>query len=331
MGKHDKRLKMAETMDKQAEGKLAPRLTNTAKRLAQARHAEREGAHLKRASELIRAYVKAAEEGRLTKEIASATLTKDTFMRAMSLVSKPVSNGFHTYHVDTSNYYYVSGIELALRMLMVNTPEQEARAVERMRELEIRRAVDAVRNCNIPGFFPTPTAVIDKMLGLVGLQDGLVILEPSAGLGDIIHQVKLRIDCTIDAYEVNSSLCNILKLKGYHATQRDFLTVEPTAEYDLVLMNPPFEKKGGVKHVLHAYKFLKPGGALVAVVPPNQADEIGESLEIQSRDDVPPRAFANADAFRQTGVNVCIIAIEKEEVKEPIASANFVEDDFFLI
>ena len=216
---------------------------------------------------------------------------------------------------------------------MVSTPEQEARGAERMRELELRRAVDAVRNCDIPGFFPTPTTVIDRMLGLVNLRDDLVILEPSAGLGDIIHQVKLRYNCTIDAYETNSSLCNILKLKGYHATQQDFLTVEPTAKYDLVLMNPPFERKGGVKHVLHAYKFLKPGGGLVAVVPPNQADEIGESLDIKKGSEIPPRAFANADAFRQTGVNVCIIVIEKVEAKEPTITARFAapdEDEFCL-
>lgn len=327
MGKYDKWLKMAETMDKQAEGKLAPRLTNTAKRLAQARHAEREGAHLKRASELIRAYVKAAEEGRLTKEITNATLTKDIFMRATALVSKQVPNGFHSYSVDTNNYNYTSGVELALRMLMINSPEQEARGEERRREIELRRAIDALRNCDIPGFFPTPKPVIDQMLEIVSLEDGMLILEPSAGLGDIIHQVKLRCNCTIDAYEVNHSLCNILKMKGYHAEQQDFLTVKPQPKYELVLMNPPFERKGGVRHVLHAAEFLKPGGVLVAVVPPNQADEIDtcDSICIMNRFDLGPKAFSGIEAFRQTGVSVSIIALESRN------EVAIDDDDFCLI
>lgn len=328
MGKYNKWLKMADTMDNQAAGKLAPRLTNTAKRLAQARHAEREGQHLKRAAELIRAYVKAAEEGRLSKEVQAATLTKDTFMRATSLVGKQVSNGYHSYSVDTANYHHNSGIELALRMLAINTPEQEARMMERMREIELRRAIDALRNCDIPGFFPTPKPVIDQMLEIVSLEDGMLILEPSAGLGDIIHQVKLRCNCTIDAYEVNYSLCNILKMKGYHAEQQDFLTVKPQPKYDLVLMNPPFERKDGVRHVLHAAEFLKPGGLLVAVVPPNQADEIDtcDSICIMNRFDLGPKAFSGIEAFRQTGVSVSIIALES---RNEVAVDE--DDDFQLI
>lgn len=331
MGKHDKFLKMAEAMDKQAEGKLAPRMTNTTKRLAQARHAEREGQHLKRASELIRAYVKAAEEGRLTKEVQSATLTKDTFLRATSLASKPVSNGFHSYHIDTDKYYHNSGIELALRMLAINTPEQEARMAERMQELQLRRAIDELRNCDIPGFFPTPKPVIDQMLEIVCLEDGIRILEPSAGLGDIIHQVKLRCDCTVDSYEVNHSLCNILKMKGYHAEQKDFLAVKPEPKYDLVLMNPPFERKGGVRHVLHAAEFLKPGALLVAIVPPNQADEIDtcDSICIMNRFDLGPKAFSGIEAFRQTGVSVSIIALESRNAVA--ASVEHDDDDFQLI
>jgi type I restriction-modification system DNA methylase subunit len=35
-----------------------------------------------------------------------------------------------------------------------------------------------------------------------------------------------------------------------------------------VLMNPPFDKKrSDIHHVLHALKFLKPGGRLVAIMP----------------------------------------------------------------
>jgi 16S rRNA G1207 methylase RsmC len=35
--------------------------------------------------------------------------------------------------------------------------------------------------------------------------------------------------------------------------------------HDCVLMNPPFSKGQDVAHILHALKFLKPGGRLVAL------------------------------------------------------------------
>jgi 16S rRNA G1207 methylase RsmC len=36
--------------------------------------------------------------------------------------------------------------------------------------------------------------------------------------------------------------------------------------YDRILMNPPFSKQQDIDHVLHAWKFLKPGGRLVAIM-----------------------------------------------------------------
>lgn len=48
--------------------------------------------------------------------------------------------------------------------------------------------------------------------------------------------------------------------------QSDFLAQSPQPQYDRVIMNPPFEKQADIKHVLHAHKFLKPGGRLVSVM-----------------------------------------------------------------
>lgn len=48
----------------------------------------------------------------------------------------------------------------------------------------------------------------------------------------------------------------------------DFLTVDPRTcpLYDRVVMNPPFARQDDIRHVLHAMKFLKPGGRLVAIM-----------------------------------------------------------------
>ena len=46
----------------------------------------------------------------------------------------------------------------------------------------------------------------------------------------------------------------------------DFLVQAPEASYDRVVMNPPFAKQADIKHVLHAFRFLKPSGLLVSVM-----------------------------------------------------------------
>ena len=50
----------------------------------------------------------------------------------------------------------------------------------------------------------------------------------------------------------------------------DFLSVEPMPGYKLhaIVMNPPFTRSQDIAHVLHAYKFLAPGGKLVAIMSP---------------------------------------------------------------
>lgn len=49
----------------------------------------------------------------------------------------------------------------------------------------------------------------------------------------------------------------------------DFLTVVPPDEplgFDVVLANPPFSKQQDIDHVRHAYRFLRFGGRLVAIM-----------------------------------------------------------------
>jgi hypothetical protein len=45
---------------------------------------------------------------------------------------------------------------------------------------------------------------------------------------------------------------------------RDDATPAPVC--DRILMNPPFAKTQDIRHVMHAVRFLKPGGKLVAIM-----------------------------------------------------------------
>lgn len=116
------------------------------------------------------------------------------------------------------------------------------------------------------GYFPTPPAVVARLVELAEVEHGMRLLEPSAGRGAIasaFFNVAL-----IDAVELLTDNFHALQADDRYdgLVQGDFLELEPAPIYDRVVMNPPFERQADIKHVLHALKFLKPGGLLVSVM-----------------------------------------------------------------
>jgi hypothetical protein len=170
----------------------------------------------------------------------------------------------------------------------------------------------------IPGFFPTPRPVIDRMLEAADIRPGMSVLEPSAGKGDIADAVReASPEAAVSAVEPVGDLREILEAKGHQVVDSDFLG--HAGQYDRIVMNPPFENGQDADHVRHAYDQLKPGGKLVAVMsegPFFRQDRKaagfrdwlssvgGESEQMQG-------AFAGRDAFRQTGVNSRLVVIAK--------------------
>lgn len=143
-------------------------------------------------------------------------------------------------------------------------------------------AADAIENIiltgevTVPqdfGFFPTPPNVAKQAAELAEIGDGMMVLEPSAGKGALaIAAHAAANDVQVDMHELlpdnYEALIGLnLALSGV-AKPGCFLAVEPKPIYDRVLMNPPFDKKrSDIHHVVHALKFLKPGGRLVAIMP----------------------------------------------------------------
>lgn len=114
------------------------------------------------------------------------------------------------------------------------------------------------------GFFPTPNPVVARLIELAEIEPGMAFLEPSAGMGNIAYELAKH--GSVHCIELLTP--NIEALTGTLSSvqQADFLEVEPEPKYDRVVMNPPFAKQADIKHVLHAFKFLKPGGRLVSVM-----------------------------------------------------------------
>lgn len=116
-------------------------------------------------------------------------------------------------------------------------------------------------------FFPTPPSIVERMIDLADIQRGMKVLEPSAGRGAIALACA-EIGAVVDCYELMDANFAVLSKHAQLANsqQADFLSIEPDPVYDRVLMNPPFMKQADVHHVMHAHKFLKQGGRLVAVM-----------------------------------------------------------------
>jgi predicted RNA methylase len=205
----------------------------------------------------------------------------------------------------------------------LNGPSAEHLAARKLKDLE-----NGLLGTKIPGFFPTPKPVIAEMLSRADIQPGMKVLEPSAGKGDIADAVKAT-GADVDTVESQHSLADILRAKGYEPSQGDFLSKQigdlPLDKYDRIVMNPPFEKGQDAAHVEHAYKFLKPGGRLVAIMSEGTffretqiergfrdwLESVGGTSE-----KLPEGSFTGKDAFRQTGTATRIVEIHKPEGRE---------------
>lgn len=115
------------------------------------------------------------------------------------------------------------------------------------------------------GFFPTPPAVVERLFELADLDAAHVTLEPSAGTG-AIAQPLARIVASVACVELQAKHAETLRKAGLTVTEGDFLATTPAPIYDRVVMNPPFAKQADIRHVMHASRFLKPGGRLVSVM-----------------------------------------------------------------
>lgn len=165
-----------------------------------------------------------------------------------------------------------------------------------------------------PEFFPTPANVIEMMTQGLNL-DGKVILEPSAGKGDIVDFCTAS-GASVIACETNKDLQKILQTKCKLIAE-DFLKVtsDQISHIDLIIMNPPFSN--GVDHMLHAYNIAPNGCKIVSLLNASNlkntytgarkelktlVENYGASKELKD---------CFVDAERQTGVDISMVILTK--------------------
>jgi tRNA1(Val) A37 N6-methylase TrmN6 len=157
------------------------------------------------------------------------------------------------------------------------------------------------------------------------------VLEPSAGEGALVRAIWGRKADHITAVEIDEDRCDKLadlidscRGDGKRAftskiLRVDFLNLVPdvvcaAADFDSVVMNPPFSRAAEARHVLHAMKFLKSGGRLAAIMSGGiryRQDKVYQQLRdalgaqtMDALEDLPE------DTFKSAGTCVSTVIVQ---------------------
>lgn len=159
-------------------------------------------------------------------------------------------------------------------------------------------------------FYPTPESIASLAAEMAQIGPDDTVLEPSAGQGDLAAFLpKDRTTCV----EISPLHCAILKAKGHDPVQADFIAWAKEvgiggAQFDAIVMNPPFSQGRWKAHTEAAASLLAPGGRLVAVLP----------ASAKGKDVLP--GFAHewagpyANEFAGTSVSVVILLAQAQPV-----------------
>ena len=183
-------------------------------------------------------------------------------------------------------------------------------------------------------FYPTPDNVIAQMLQNSDIT-GKVILEPSAGKGNIVDYLQRNGAKEVIACEKVPDLQRILATKC-EVISDDFLkvTAEQVSHIDMIVMNPPFS--ADEDHILHAYEIAPAGCEIIALCNSStlkssfydKRERLRELIQLHGSDECFGDVFS--DAERKTNVSVSCVRLFKDGEKENEFEGYFSmdEDDF---
>jgi predicted RNA methylase len=169
-------------------------------------------------------------------------------------------------------------------------------------------------------YFPTPAPVVEHLIDLAAVKPGMRVLEPSAGSGAIADALRAA-GAQVDCIERDPGYASVLTDGGHTVRVADFLAVPPTAEFDRVVMNPPFTRGIDMQHVEHALRFLKPDGLVVSVMSWAITDHTRRIAKFRalveakggSVEAVPKRAFKKSG----TDIDTVLVTIPASRPADP--------------
>ena len=99
--------------------------------------------------------------------------------------------------------------------------KSETAKPDRVKELE--RAMVGRQNDGLD-FFPTPAHIADEMVEAAGIEEGMAVLEPSAGMGHIAERIRAS-GVDPDVVEASGSRRELLEAKGFNVVGQDFMSM----------------------------------------------------------------------------------------------------------
>lgn len=154
-------------------------------------------------------------------------------------------------------------------------------------------------------YYPTPIKIVNRIVENIYKLEGKSVLEPSCGCGRFLDALRAK-GAKVYGVEADATRAVMCKAKGHRVLHGNFLQTVPTANFDYVVMNPPFYGKHYAKHVEHALKFLKPGGTLYAILPSTARYDHG--LVDGHWDDLPVGSFSESG----TNINTSVLKIHAQ-------------------
>ena len=180
--------------------------------------------------------------------------------------------GFNKTFYDDFNYIYTHD----------RTGDKKYKETQELRQKLISQQVGF-------DFYPTPKNVVDKIMnymkkdkqafGLTGFRNKVHLLEPSAGTGSIIKGFIENFGFVTDSITANDYESDVIlknNLAGVTVKNEDFLELK--GNYDLIIMNPPFNTPGRKNayfdHIIHAITLMNKWGHIIVLCPPFHNNEI---------------------------------------------------------
>ena len=169
--------------------------------------------------------------------------------------------------------------------------------------------------------YPTPEWLVKKMLSKVDFRNQKIknILEPSAGLGNIIDVINSDINrhssYNVCAIEIDNKCRNVLLSKNVKVIDSDFLLYNGLEQFDLIIANFPFSD--GDKHLHKALDVLF-SGQIVCLLNAetiknpysnSRKDLVSKLNKLDAKIEYIQNAFSDAD--RKTNVETALIYISK--------------------
>src|SRR5882762_9803370 len=143
------------------------------------------------------------------------------------------------------------------------------------------------------GFYPLPVAEIGRLRKCLVVAGGFSALDPCVGDGVAFAQLVRDVDCNRYGIEVDANRAEQARALGIEVLQANTMDVRcPSESLSLLYLNPPYDWEAGDSNnqrlefvfLEHTYRWLKPGGVLLFVIPQLRLTKCARLLSEQFTD-----------------------------------------------